>query len=160
MSGWSYNFEKELEVEIEGLQTMQANYLNFRLLNNSAKKIDELSEHCEQCKAFKHDYDALLINIKKLSKDADLASHYEAKMVEVADHLKKHHQLKSRTYYSSLYSFMGMLLGLTLSLIVNLVYYNEILTTLSLYGAFIGVIGGRIAGIITDKRMLKIGKTI
>jgi hypothetical protein len=160
MSAWSYNFEKELEVQIEGLQRMQTNYLNFRLLNNSAKKIDELSEHCEQCTAYKKDYDALLAKIDTLSKDDDLLRHYETKMLEVVDHLKKHHQIKSRTFYSSFYAFLGLFLGLALSIIFNLIIYNEVLTILSLYGAFTGLIVGRFTGLITDKRMLKIGKTI
>lgn len=160
MSEWSYNFEKELEVQIEGIQRMQANYLNFRLLNNSAKKIDELSEHCEQCKNYKKDYNAIIANISKFSNDESLRQLYEAKMIEVTEHLKKYHQIKSRTFYSSLYSFLGLFLGIALSIISNLMFYNEIFTTLSLYGAFVGVIVGRLAGIITDKRMLKIGKTI
>ncbi len=160
MSEWSYNFEKDLAIKIEGLKRMQTNYLNFRLLNNSARKIDELSRHCESCSAYKKDYDAILNQIDELTNNEDLLKLYESKMMEVVEHLRKHHQIKSKSYYSSYYAFFGLGLGLVLSLVFNLIYFDTLLSIVSLYAVFIGVIVGRIVGYITDKRMQKIGKTV
>jgi len=160
MSEWTENFENDIKVQIESIKRLEAGYINVRLLNNTAKKIDQLANNCAICKQYKTDYDALLPELVKRIEEPQFRNEYEQKLVEVVKHLEKEHQLLPKSYFASLYTLIGLVSVSILALLFTYFYNKELLMTALLYGAFTGLIIGRVLGMLKDKKQAKEGLSI
>jgi tetrahydromethanopterin S-methyltransferase subunit G len=159
MSEWIENFENDIKVQIEGVKHLEAGYVNVRLLNNSAKKIDEYALECDICKQFKSDYEAILPKVVERVKDAEFRDMYEKKLVEVSKHLENIHGIMPKRYYASLYTLIGIVLGLFLGYVLMYFINPDLLYTGLFYGGIIGIVTGRLLGLRKDKKLTLKGKT-
>ena len=160
MSEWTENFENDIKAQIEGVKRLDVGYINVRLLNNTAKKIDQFSDNCESCKQYKSDYNRLLPNLVKKVEESLFRDEYEKKLVEVSKHLEQVHKVMPKSYFASLYTFFGIIIGLALgALVAYAINKDSLLTGLS-WGGFVGIITGRLLGVSKDKKLNKIGLTI
>ncbi len=160
MSEWTENFENDINVQIEGVKRLEVGYINMRLLNNTAKKIDEFAHNCTVCKQYKSDYNELLPELVKRIEESNFRNKYEQKLVEVSKHLKKSHSIMPKKYYASLYTFIGILIGLAVSYGITYSFYPNLILIALLYGTFTGLIIGRIIGLLKDKKLSKLGLNI
>ena len=160
MSEWTDNFENDIKVQIEGVKRLEVGYINVRLLNNTAKKIDLFATECEACKQFKKDYNTLLPNIVEEVNNTDFRNKYEQKLVEVSKHLEKKHGIMPKNYYASLFTFIGILIGLFISYGIGYLFFPNLILIGLLYGTFSGFLIGRIIGLVKDKKLNQLGKNI
>ena len=160
MSEWTENFENDIKAQIEGVKRLDAGFMNVRLLNNTAKKIDEFAKECDACKQFKKDYEALLPEVVKRIEEPEFRNNYEQKLVEVSKHLENQHQLMPKGYFTSFYTFAGLLLGLAFGAGIAFLIQKDFLYTGLFWGGFAGIIAGRLLGLLKDKNLTKIGRSI
>ncbi len=160
MSEWTENFENEIKIQIEGVKRLDTGYINVRLLNNTAKKVDEYAPNCDTCKQLKSDYNELLPELVKRVKDNDFRNKYEQKLIEVSKHLESKHHIKPKKYYASLYTFIGILIGTALSYGITYFLYPNLILIGLLYGTFTGFLIGRIIGLLKDKKLTRLGLNI
>jgi len=160
MSEWTENFENDIKIQIEGIKRLDAGFMNVRLLNNTAKKIDEFSKECSTCKQYKLDYEEILPEVVKRIEESEFRDNYERKLVEVSKHLEQEHQLMPKGYFTSFYTFVGLLLGLAFGAGIAFLIQKDFLYTGLFWGGFAGVFVGRLFGLLKDKNLAKIGKSI
>ena len=160
MSEWTENFENDIKTQIEGIKRLDAGFINVRLLNNSAKKLDELAKECDVCKQFKKDYEELLPEVVKRIEEPKFRDNYEQKLVDVSKHLEKEHQVMPKNYYTSFYTFIGLLSGLGLGAVITYLIQEDMLYTGLFWGGFAGIVAGRLLGLLKDKKLRELGKSI
>jgi len=160
MSEWTENFENDIKAQIEGVKRLDAGFINVRLLNNSAKKLDEFSVKCDVCQQFKKDYEVLLPELVKRVAESTFRNNYERKLVDVSKHLEQAHKLRPKGYFTSYYTFVGLLLGLFFGTGIAYLIQENLLFTGLFWGGFFGIILGRVLGIQKDKNLNKIGMSI
>ncbi len=160
MSEWTENFENDIKAQIEGVKRLDAGFMNVRLLNNTAKKLDEFSNECSTCKQYKLDYEALLPEVVKRIEEPEFRNNYEQKLVEVSKHLEQQHQLKPKGYFTSFYTFIGLLVGLAFGAGIAFLIQEDLLYTGLFWGGFAGIVAGRLLGLLKDKNLIKIGMSV
>ena len=160
MSEWTENFENDIKTQIEGVKRLDVGYINVRLLNNSAKKLDKFAGTCSQCKQFKKDYEAILPEVVKRVKDAEFRDQYENKLVEVSKHLKELHGIMPKKYFASLYTFIGIATGIFFGYLLCYFFKEDLVYTCLLYGGISGLTAGYLWGLNKDKKLAKQGKSI
>jgi F0F1-type ATP synthase assembly protein I len=158
-NNWSQEIEDELTFKIESMSRSKTSFLNVRLLNLSAKKVDEFSTTCPHCSACKSKYHSWVNQLDVLLESETERKIYEAQLMEIVSHLEKQHQIKSKRYYTALYTFLGLMTGAIVGFILDWFINKEFLSFLGLYGALIGLIAGRITGWLVDKKKIKLGLT-
>ena len=160
MSEWTENFENDIKTQIEGVKRLDVGYINVRLLNNTAKKIDKFYDNCKSCKRYKSDYNSLLPNLVEKVKESSFRDEYENKLIEVVKHLEKKHKILPKSYFASLYTFFGILTGLALGILIAYFINKDTILTGLFWGGFGGIIIGRLFGLSKDKRLSKLGLSI
>lgn len=160
MSEWTENFENDIKAQIEGVKRLDAGFMNVRLLNNSAKKLDEFAPECNICKQYKRDYEEILPEVVKRIDESQFRDSYEKKLVAVSKHLEQQHGLMPKGYFTSFYTFVGLLIGLSLGAGIAFLIKEDFVYTGLFWGGFSGVFAGRLLGLLKDKNMTKIGRSI
>ncbi len=160
MSEWYQGFKSDVSLRLREMKEMQVRHLNIKLFNQTAKKIDIYAENCPKCKAYQQDYNQILNTFDDLLKDDTLKKSYEAKLIETTHHLKKEHRVRPSNYYISLYSLLGIGIGLLITGIYAYSVHQTLINTAVIYGALIGNILGWAIGYFTDKKMKRKGLTL
>lgn len=160
MSDWTENFEFELQQQVEKVQRLKISFINVRLLNNSAQKIDEFGKQCEVCKNYKLDYEKLLPHVVAKIDEPEFRNHYEKKLIQVSKHLKSQHNIKAKHYFGSLYTLYGILISLPLVGAIAYSFSSEYIGIALFYGGLIGFVVGRLLGVLKDKKIDKAGLSI
>lgn len=160
MSEWTENFEYDIKAQIDGVKRLDAGFMNVRLLNNSAKKLDEFATECNVCKQYKKDYEEILPEIVKRIDEPKFRSNYEKKLVAVSKHLRIEHGIMPKKYYASLYTLFGIGIGLVLAYILTYFFQEGLVNIGLLYGGIIGIIIGYFLGQSKDKKLTILGKSI
>lgn len=160
MSEWTENFENELKIQINKVERLKVGYINVRLLNNLAKKIDLLSPQCSTCKAYKKEFELILPDVVTRIEEPEFRNSYESTLVEVSEHLKKKHGFSKEGYYKSLYTFIGIVIGLVVAFLSSYFVVDRDVYTFFFYGGLIGVAIGYFVGLAKDKKIKAAGKSI
>lgn len=160
MSEWTENFENDIKTQIEGIKRLDAGFINVRLLNNSAKKLDEFSGVCSNCKQLKKDYEAILPEVVKRVEEPEFRDNYEKKLIEVSKHLEKQHGIMPKKYYASLYTLIGIGVGLASGYLLTYLIREDLVYTGLFYGGIGGVLFGYFLGFKKDKKLSALGKSI
>lgn len=160
MSEWTENFEFELQQQIETVQRLKISFINVRLFNNSAQKIDQFANDCEICKNYKADYEKMLPHVVAKIEEPEFRNHYEKKLIQVSKHLKTRHHMKSKQYFGSLYTLFGILAGLSLAAVLSALFSPENMGIGLFYGGILGVLIGRLLGVYKDKKIDRQGLSI
>ena len=158
---WYKDFFERLEKSKNEISKSDFRFYNFSHLPLIAKKTLEYCDKCDQCKSNINSLDELSRNFKHyLNSTINNRKEFDTKLNAITKHLRKEHQIRFAFYYSSLYSFTGLLAGLLaggLFLLFLPVPDSHLILLLS---AFLGLAAGRIAGYLKDKKIYKNNKQI
>lgn len=141
---------------------------NFHFYNIShssivAKKTEEFSSQCDICKQNLE----ILLNLAKKLPDAlgtDIITSdtklFENQMEKVVKHLKDKHDQRFAGYYTSLYSFLGLLIGIISGIIISFIFNKKIFTNYLFISIIFNLLIGRFAGNLKDRKFFKENKLI
>ncbi len=126
-----------------------------------AQKIDYFAGECDFCKESKEVSEELAENLFDYLK-GDLKSRkaFEKKINAMHDHLRKKHRVYPPSYFISLYSLLGVILGLLGGALIAYLTIPGFMQQSLLFGFVIGLIAGRILGKIKDKKQFEAGLTL
>jgi len=136
-------------------------FYQFGKIEIIAKITNKHLDACEICNQNKNTVLDLMANAPEyLNKGISERRTFDQKLEEIKDHLRKKHQFYPNTYFSSLYTFLGMVCGILLAIALSYIFLNAFFRFFILVGFVIGTISGRIWGNIKDKKNRKLGKVI
>lgn len=136
----------------------------FPLLKRLAKRVDGLSDKCEECQSMKNQIEGLY---QHLAHWQDIVRHeyknYQAVLKCITLHLKQKHKLVNEKQYTKRLVSASFLLGLLLIVLgCVLLYFGNTLLALSITipALFIRVIFSYTIGFLLDFRAEKQGRVI
>ncbi len=161
-------WENEIEelLEDKKYKAMQLRSFRFDRFLKMAERVEAFEGSCRSCGEHKNEMISILTQLKN---DNGFSDHtfqrYLLLFRNLAHHLKKDHHLILPHYFSSKYSFVGMILGLLISYLLWLVSGKTKnlaidIKLLIMIGTFAGLAIGRIYGNRKDKQVVKSGKRI
>lgn len=116
------------------------NIARFPLL---AKHSYNLSLNCDQCKSNVSVLKVLVDNLPSCLNDMQERKLFERNRDIVTKHLQKMHKIRFFSYHYSLYTFIGLLTGALIGIIIQVFYQHRIWTLLAISGASLGAIYGK-----------------
>jgi hypothetical protein len=163
-----FQWESKIENLLEGknYKAMQLRSFRFDRFLKMAEKVDEFNASCKKCRGFKNEMIAILTQLEDDNEFLDLTfQKYLLLFRKLSGHLRKKHHLILPHYFSSKYSFIGMVAGLLISWFLWFVSGKTgdlaiDIWLLIMIGAFTGMVIGRVSGRKKDKQVLEAGKRI
>jgi len=154
---WSKKIQTEIDAQIDNIPKRDYKFYKIDRLERIAERIDEFSDNCSECEAFKNNVEEIVNKLTESlqSGSPKLRSEYEKNNEEIVKHLQKVHQLSYKEYYASAYSFIGLLSGAILFTVIFYFINSNFLIPASLFGFTFGIIIGRIIGKRKDKEKVK-----
>ena len=131
---------------IDKLDDVEVRRLQLDYLKTVAERLDKESVSCEKCSYLKNDLSDALGIIEKA--DEIKESHrraYNTRIKIIISHFRKVHNLKSKSYYETQYSQMGLLGGI----IAGIWFFDYLILMLAII--LTGPIIGRFIGKLRDK---------
>lgn len=154
-SEWLKRFNENLNSGTKEISARKIRFLRLTRLKKMAEKIDEYSNTCRECVSFRNDLSRLVENKKNLT-DPLVSGNtiYESTFGNVLRHLRKDHKLYPNSYFTSVYSLLGMLFGVLAGLLIGymIIYIQSGNKDILKIGALLGWVIGLIIGQITGKR--------
>lgn len=149
---WSKTIKNKIDEHIDDIYKRDYKFYKIDRLERIAEHIDNFSQNCEECKAFKPEVEDIAERLSEyLQGIPQLRSEYEKRNEEIVKHLQKKHNLAYKEYYASSYSFIGFMAGsIFFGGIMWFINPNFIVPTL-LMGFAVGIIIGRVLGKKKDK---------
>jgi len=156
---------KKLEIQVldkkESLYKRDFKFYHVDTFLKLSKRIDGFSHQCPECLELKTEAEKLAENLLEYLK-GDLASRkiYEEKLSLMQKHIRSIHKILPKEYYTSLYSFLGIIVGIALGwfalFMINQAYIKQGL----FFGFVFGLILGRIFGNRLDKKLKKANRVL
>lgn len=152
LNTWSHVIHKEIQSEKEKIYAKDYKFYKVDRLERIAVRLDEFSETCVHCDEFKVEVEFLSKSISEMiNNDPKLRSEFEKRNEVIVEHLKNTHNLVPEIYFSSRYSFWGILIGLLIGIICSLSISTEYMSEFYILVGFgLGLFVGRIFGMKKD----------
>ncbi|UCG26843.1 MAG: hypothetical protein JSV24_07630 [Bacteroidales bacterium] len=162
-STWFIEFERE--VMKTPISRREYRLFNIKRFVRSGNWVDYFSGSCSECREFKP---KLMQNAGQLKQAISSELHHNIEFEQLNDivyqHLRKDHKLIPGSYYISVYSLIGMLVGTAglglAGFLADMVTGNrdfQMAKNGMLFGWFFGLVTGRILGKRKDK-IIKVQK--
>jgi hypothetical protein len=163
-SVWYTTFQQELNQF--SFTRREYKLFNIARFIKSAKWTDSFSDQCPVCKKNKSDMLHAAREIKSMIRPSGGGeATFETLLDTVYHHIRKDHKLTPRSYFISLYSFVGMIAGVIsgglVGVVTDLMLHAEKWQWLKnglLVGWFLGLVAGQILGKRKDNRIKKLGR--
>ncbi len=147
--------------EAQEMSPKDYRFYNIKRLLKFAKRTEELQNGCLDCKRNKTEVEYLANNLENyFTKHSLNKRDFEKRFEKIFSHLKTKHNFVSETYYASIYTLWGMVIGFVLSGGLSILIFSEINKKFFLFGLAIFLIAGRIYGSIKDKNVKQDDKSI
>ncbi len=158
---WYKKIEKTIIEENEKLYKNDFKFYQVESFLKIAKKVDHFAANCSTCNSSKAVSEELTENLADYLK-GDVASRraYEKKLTVMNKHLRKEHSIYPKQYFISLYSLLGVVIGLLSGALVAYLTIPGFMKQSLLFGFVAGLFIGRIWGKVKDKKQLKAGKVL
>lgn len=155
---WSNTVKKEIENQRDNIFKRDYKFFKIDRLERISERVDDFSGECEKCKELKIEIEDIVSGLSdSVNGSPGNRSRYEKRNERIVKHLKNEHKLIHRDYYSSVYSFAGLVFGLVLfgsvTFLINIEYFTFGLLT----GFTVGIIVGRVIGRRKDKEKERTG---
>ncbi len=144
---WSKKIKTDIDAQIDDIYKKDYKFYKIDRLERMSERIDEYSDSCSECDAFKTEVEDIVENLtESLKGSPTLRSEYEKRNEKIVKHLKEVHHLSYKEYYASVYSFVGFATGSVVLGGISWLINPTFLTFGLLAGFTIGIIAGRIIG--------------
>lgn len=120
-----------------------------------ASHVDKNATKCIECKSFKKDIEEVSTKLADyLNSSKTNKIKYEVINDKIISHLNKTHNMKPKSYYTSLYSVLGILAGLIFGFALTYIIYGGI-SRIILFVLLIGFLIGNYIGHRKDRELKK-----
>ena len=147
---WRRETIRALETKQRDFEQKQIEAYRLPLLQRCARRIEELSRHCETCRQFQHDVTRLVEEMHHLPDSKAQRRHQLEEIRRFTRHLRKAHDLTTKRYWISQGLNYGTILGMGAGLGLDLFIFQNGLALVA--GMAIGVLGGTIVGMLLANR--------
>ncbi|NPA67242.1 MAG: hypothetical protein GXO50_01385 [Chlorobi bacterium] len=149
---WSKKLNDKIEQKKEDIYKRDYAFFKIDRLERINERIDVFSDNCKTCENFKPELEHIVDKLPEyINGSPRMRAEYEKRSDKVVKHLKKEHGLVSEQYYSSLYSFIGIISGTALFAAISVLIQPGFLKWGALAGFTVGLIAGKIFGHKKDK---------
>ncbi|MCF6184102.1 MAG: hypothetical protein L3J56_05675 [Bacteroidales bacterium] len=149
---WSKKLNDEIELKKEEIFKRDYKFFKIDRLERINERIDIFSDDCEQCQNFKKEAEDIVSKLPAyINGTPGMRGEYEKRTEKIVKHLKHKHGLVPEQYYSSIWSFTGLLSGTLIFGFTAYLINNGFLKWGLFLGFTIGIIAGRIYGNRKDK---------
>ncbi len=148
---WLVKIYQNIEKQNEIINHKDLKFFNLTILKDIARITQKNSYNCEICNANK---DILMkMSIESAGKIDTIKGRNEiTKDIDrITNHLRKSHKMYIKNYQLAVYTVVGLLIGFAVGFLVG--WYFQTYKFFILTGASAGLIGGRIAGKIKEKKL-------
>lgn len=112
MAIWIEDIENRITVLSEKLLPVEIKRLQLNYLMTVALRLEKESATCEKCEFLKNDLSEALSIIEKAEEIKEIQRRaYNTRVKGIISHFGKVHGLKSKSYYSTQYSHLGLMGG-------------------------------------------------
>jgi len=158
---WYKKVELQIIEKNEKLYKKDFKFYQVDTFLKLAKKTDEFSSSCRDCKLLKQKVEEVSENLDTyLSGEIASRRSYEKILNEISDHIKKIHKVYPKQYNLYTFSFFGIITGLVLGWLVAWLINENYVKGGLILGFVIGLLAGRIIGKIRDKNLAKEGRVL
>lgn len=161
MSVWYDKIEIQIIENNEKLYKKDFKFYQVDTFLKLAKKTDEFSPTCVDCKLLKRKVEDVSENLDTYL-NGEIASRrsYEKILNEINDHVKRIHKIYPKQYNLYLFSFLGILAGMGVGWLIAWLFDENYVKGGLIFGFVIGLIAGRIIGKVRDNNLLKEGRVL
>lgn len=160
-SVWFKHIENEVLAQSEKLYKRDFKFFHVDTLLKVSKKIDLYAATCNECKELKISAELLSSNLlNHLKGDLSSRKEYEKKLDQMNIHLRKVHGIFPAQYYISLFSFIGLIIGIFSGISIMYLVDSNSLKEGFFVGGALGILVGRIYGKYRDNILRKEGKQL
>lgn len=161
---WFLSIKQNIEtISEENIKPKDVRFYNLGGFLHIAERIDEFSHNCSECANYKNEIVDISENIDKyINTSVKTRKDFEKKREVFSTHLKKVHGLVKKNTYAATYAFIGLLLGALGGYLFAKIFImfaeqaNPNFVKISvLVGWALGIVGGRILGVLKDKKIVK-----
>lgn len=132
---------------------------DFRFYNIShmplvIKKTIFFSDECKVCKENIKKLEKLILSLPhSLTNNIEERKRFESEKNSVESHLKSLHKQRFPGYYAATGSLLGIILGIIPPVVYSIIVDTQIFNRLLLVGFAMGLIIGRVLGVLTDRKI-------
>lgn len=153
---WAKKINGEIEDKKEDIFKRDYKFFKIDRLERINERIDVFSDDCDDCRNLKYDLEDIVSRLSEyVNGSPGKRAEYEKRSDKIVNHLKKVHGLVPENYYSSIFSFAGIIIGTLLFAGTAYLFYPGFLKWGALAGFTAGLITGRILGSTKDKEKKK-----
>ena len=162
---WFIKVENHIKLHAEkNIKAKDVRFYNLGGFIEIAKKVELFSGNCNVCDAFKPEIEQISLSMDEvINSSVSSRRDFEKMRDEITRHLEKDHALSKRNINKATYGLIGMVLGALFGYFIGFVIemikpeYIKAAQTSMLIGWALGLIGGRFAGSLKDKKLKKEG---
>ena len=152
MKNWSETYHQKLEQVRKQISPSDFRFYNLSHLPLIAKKSEEQSLHCTQCKANLQSLEELAGMLPDCFQNPEKRKVFEKEKSRIEIHLQTSHKISYTNYHYSLYTFAGLIAGLSIGLVFSLIILNVINLNYLLISGILGVLAGQILGKTIERK--------
>jgi hypothetical protein len=161
MSVWFDKIKIQVDENFEKLHKKDFKFYQVDTFLKLAKKVDEFSSDCIDCKSLKRKIEEASENLDfYLNGEISSRRSYEKILNEISKHIRKTHKVFPKQYNLYSFSFFGIIAGLFLGWLIALLIDETYLKGGLILGFTVGLIAGRIVGKIRDRKLHQAGKIL
>jgi hypothetical protein len=144
---WITEIENRIDCLIKKLTEVEIKRLQLDYLLTVAQRLNLESEKCDRCDYLKADIEEALMIIEKAEdiKESQRRA-YNTRIKGIISHLRKEHGLKSKNYYATQYSNLGLIGGV----LAGIWFMDQIVIMLGI--VLMGPLIGKMIGSVRDKK--------
>ncbi len=124
--------------------------LQLNKVSRIVHKVGFFSDSCKECNSYKKQLEDFAIDPKSYITFSNKIKEFDVFINIVSKHLETEHKIRPIRYYTSLYSFFGMLIGSLIGVLINYLISEEKLFSGALIGWVVGLVIGRLIGVKKD----------
>ncbi|MDX1285053.1 MAG: SoxR reducing system RseC family protein [Draconibacterium sp.] len=150
---WSVIEIKRIDEKLSGTKEKDLRFYRISEFKRNIKRIEEFSGSCSYCENQKADVNKIISKIDEAIKvPGKSRKEYDRIIGRLSSHMRKEHGFYVPYFFTYLYSFIGMLGGVILGLIIMNIFPDYKLEILSA-GFVLGLLPTYVIGHIKDKRI-------
>ena len=161
---WFAQVKENIEqISEKSIKPKDVRFYNLGGFIDIAQRIDEFSTTCSQCNSYKAEVLEISEHIDKyINTSSTSRKDFEKKRDKYSKHLTKTHGLVKKNTFAPTFAFIGLLVGALLGYLFAKTYCwfhgieNPGFTKVSiLIGWALGIVAGRIWGVLKDRKIKK-----